>query len=110
MVLDTGDLPMVGSSEFIVLRPSKGAIPVEALLVYLRSEYVQTVLRWSQDGSNHPRFDEQELLELRVPDAVRSQEDEIGAKVQESIDARRGARRRLDEAKTMVERAVITEA
>jgi hypothetical protein len=46
VVLNTGDVPMVGSSEFIVLRPEAEAIRVEALLVYLRSRYIQTVLKW----------------------------------------------------------------
>jgi hypothetical protein len=46
----------VGSSEFIVLRPIKADKPTlsrAALLVFLRSGPVQTILRWSQDGS-HP--------------------------------------------------------
>ena len=107
VVLDTGDVPMVGSTEFIVLRPDVGAIRVEALLVYLRSRYVQTVLKWCQDGSNHPRFDEKELLALRVPDVVRDHQDEIAHKVNESIHARREGRRLLEEAKAMVERAIL---
>ena len=77
--------------------------------MYLRSKYVQTVLKWCQDGSNHPRFDEKELLRLRVPDAVRDHQDEISAKVRASIDARREARRLLDQAKAMVEKAILGE-
>lgn len=109
VVLDTDSIPMVGSTEFIVLRPQKGAVPAEALLVYLRSKYIQTVLKWCQDGSNHPRFDEKELLGLRVPDVVRDCQDDIAAKVQASIHARREARRLLDEAKAMVEKAILGE-
>lgn len=107
VVLDTGPIPMVGSTEFIVLRPKKGAIRVEALLVYLRSKYVQTVLKWCQDGSNHPRFHEGELLNLPIPDVVRDHQDEIAAKVQASNQARRETRRLLDEAKTMIELAIL---
>ena len=107
VVLDTGPIPMVGSTEFIVLRPQKGAVRVEALLVYLRSKYVQTVLKWCQDGSNHPRFREGELLNLRIPDVVRDHQDEIVVKVQASIQARREARRLLDEAKAIVEKAIL---
>ena len=110
VVLDTGPTPMVGSTEFIVLRPQKGAVRVEALLVYLRSRYVQTVLEWCQDGSNHPRFDEEELLRVRVPAVVRDIEDEVSAKVQASIQARRDARRLLEEARTFVEQAIVREA
>jgi len=107
VVLDNGPMPMVGSTEFIVLRPQKGAIRIEALLVYLRSKYVQTVLKWCQDGSNHPRFHESELLNLRIPDVVRDHQDGIAARVQASIQARREARRLLDEAKSMVEKAIF---
>jgi type I restriction enzyme S subunit len=107
VVLNTGDVPMVGSSEFIVLRPGAGAIRVEALLVYLRSRYVQTVLKWCQDGSNHPRFDQKELLTLPVPDVVCDNQEEITDKVKESITARREARQLLEEAKTMVEKAIL---
>ncbi len=107
MVLNTGDVPMVGSSEFIVLRPEAEAIRVEALLVYLRSRYVQTVLKWCQDGSNHPRFDQKELLNLPVPDVVRDNQEEIVDKVNASINARRETCRLLEEAKTMVEKAIL---
>jgi len=107
VVQDNGPVPMVGSTEFIVLRPEKGALAVEALLVYLRSRPVQTILKWSQDGSNHPRFDERELLNLRIPDAVREYEAAIALKVRESFAARREARRLLDEAKRMVEEAIL---
>ena len=62
------EFPMVASTEYIVLRPnSRTALPVEALLVYLRSSLPQIVLKWSQDGSNHPRFDEKEILRMPVP-------------------------------------------
>lgn len=109
VVLDAGPVPMVGSTEFIVLRPQKGAIRVEALLVYLRSRYVQTILKWCQDGSNHPRFHEDELLDLRIPDVVGKHQDKIAAKVKASINARRESQRLLDEAKAMVEKAVLGE-
>ena len=109
VVFNAGPVPMVGSTEFIVLRPKQDAVRVEALLVYLRSKYVQTVLKWCQDGSNHPRFQESELLNLRIPDAVREHQDEIAAKVETSIDARRESLRLLEEAKTMVEKAILTD-
>ncbi len=109
VVLDAGPIPMVGSTEFIVLRPRKDAVRVEALLVYLRCNYIQTVLKWCQDGSNHPRFHESELLGLRIPEVVRNHQDEIVEKVQASIQARRDARRLLDQAKAIVERAILEE-
>ena len=50
------EVEALGSSEFIVLRQRSTRLCPEAMVVYLRSEPVQTILRWSQDGSNHPRF------------------------------------------------------
>jgi hypothetical protein len=79
IVSPSGNLPMVGSTEFIVLRPNQDAVCVEALLVYLRSPSVQTVLKWCQDGSNHPRFDEREVLRLRIPTAVEDVQDDLAA-------------------------------
>lgn len=71
IVEPSAEFPMVASTEYIVLRPrSDTAVPVEALLVYLRSPLPQIVLKWSQDGSNHPRFDEKEILRMPVPRAL----------------------------------------
>jgi len=108
VVQPTDNIPMVGSSEFIVLRPGKDAIKAEALLVYLRSPYVQTVLKWSQDGSNHPRFDEKEILSLRVPKVIEDIQDVLAGFVVKAIAARREARRLLDEAKALVEKTILS--
>lgn len=109
VVLPGGDTPLVGSSEFIVLRPNPNALPVEALLVYLRSPYVQTILKWCQDGSNHPRFDEKELLAIPIPERVTAIGKELTAKVKNAIAARRESQRLLSEAKEMVEKAILGE-
>ncbi len=106
VVLDESDLPMVGSTEFIVLRPKRQSIRIEVLLVYLRSMLPQLIFKWSQDGSNHPRFDEKELLNLRVPDVIRSHEEEIFAMVHSAIGARKQAHALLERAKQAVEVAI----
>jgi restriction endonuclease S subunit len=106
VVLPGGDTPLVGSSEFIVLRPNRKALPVEALLVYLRSPYVQTILKWCQDGSNHPRFDEKELLAIPIPAKIAKIQDHLAARVKDAIAARRESRRILDTAKRAVEMAI----
>ncbi|MHB8927069.1 MAG: restriction endonuclease subunit S [Bacillota bacterium] len=107
VVTDTGNIPMVGSTEFIVLRSKAHSVSPEVLGVYLRSPYVQTVLRWCQDGSNHPRFDQKELLSLRIPDAVLGVQDAIDDCIQTSIAAHRESRRRLNQAKKTVEDAIL---
>jgi fido (protein-threonine AMPylation protein) len=106
VVMDCDDVPMVASTEFIVLRPRADAMRVEALLVYLRSTLPQLIFKWSQDGSNHPRFDEKELLNLRVPDIVLAEQDHLAEMLQSSIHARRRAVELLDAAKRAVEIAI----
>lgn len=98
--------PLVGSTEFIVLRPKTEAIPVEALLVFLRSTLPQLIFQWSQDGSNHPRFDEKELLNLHVPDVVSAISRELTDRVNAATSARRRAKELLKAAKRAVEIAI----
>lgn len=102
-----GGVPMVASTEFIVLRPKQsGGLPVEALMIFLRSALPQTVFKWSQDGSNHPRFDEKELLRLPVPRVLIQQANEYVAAVQSVISKRERAGQFLNAAKRAVEIAI----
>lgn len=106
-VVRTGDdIPSVGSSEFIVLRPKGKAISPETLIVFLRSAPVQTILKWCQDGSQHPRFSEGDLLSIPVPDAVATVSDKITKIVQDGFTARHHARKLLEAAKRAVEIAI----
>jgi type I restriction enzyme S subunit len=100
------DLPSVGSSEFIVLRPRDGSISPETLMIFLRSAPVQTILKWCQDGSQHPRFGEGDLLAIPVPDSVAQVSTEVTKIVQDGFAARNRARRLLDVAKRCVELAI----
>lgn len=109
VVRTDGKIPLVGSSEFIVLRPKTKAdrnIAPETLLTFLRSAPVQTILKWCQDGSQHPRFSENDLLAIHVPDAVEAASDEIAAIVLEGFEARRKSRALLEAAKRAVEIAI----
>jgi hypothetical protein len=106
VVRTTNGIPCVGSSEFIVLRPTGKGLSAETILVYLRCPLVQTILKWSQDGSNHPRFDEDDLAALPVPDRLMQVSTKIEKHVQEAIAARQEATRLLEEAKTMVEESI----
>lgn len=106
-VVRTGDdVPSVGSSEFIVLRPKGNVISPEALMVFLRSAPVQTILKWCQDGSQHPRFSEGDLLSIPVPDALAKASDQIAKIVQDGFTARHHARKLLEVAKCAVEIAI----
>ena len=109
VVRTDGKMPSVGSSEFIVLRPKTKvdkAIAPETLLTFLRSAPVQTILKWCQDGSQHPRFSESDLLAIHLPDAVEAASAEIAAIVQKGFEARARAHALLDAAKRAVEIAI----
>jgi restriction endonuclease S subunit len=106
-IVDTpDDAKTVGSSEFIVLRPSSDQISAEALVVYLRSLPVQLILKWCQSGSNHPRFAEKDLLTIKIPDIVLNIQDTLQSNVRQSIDKSRESKRLLETAKRSVEIAI----
>jgi restriction endonuclease S subunit len=102
----TDKIPTVGSSEFIVLRPKRGGIAPESLMIFLRSTPVQTILKWCQDGSQHPRFSEGDLLSIPLPDAVVEVSPQIAEVVKKGFAARQRARQRWGAAKGAVEVAI----
>lgn len=87
--------PAVGSSEFIVLRSKRLDCPIApaTLMIFLRSQPVQTILKWCQDGSQHPRFSEAELLAIPLPDAVADASTTIEALVGDALSARQNSRK-----------------
>jgi restriction endonuclease S subunit len=106
-IVDTHEeLKTVGSSEFIVLRLNDKAINAETLLVYLRSLPVQQILKWCQSGSNHPRFMEEDLLVIKLPDKVLALQKTIQLNVREAITRSRESKRLLETAKRAVEIAI----
>jgi type I restriction enzyme M protein len=97
--------PTVGSTEFIVLRPREKSCPIAppTLLTFLRSQPVQTILKWCQDGSQHPRFSEKDLLSIPLPDAVAAASPCIEALVDDALSARDQERKLIAAAKRAVE-------
>lgn len=79
---------ILGSSEFIVLRP-KANINSDLLLAFLHSNSVQTILKWSQDGSNHPRFQEDALLNIKLPSVITQKQKYITDLTQKAIKKHR---------------------
>lgn len=102
------EYPTVGSTEFIVLRPreKKCLIAPETLMTFLRSQPVQTILRWCQDGSQHPRFSEKDLLSIPLPIAVSNVSPRIEAMVSRALLTRHRARRLIAASERAVEIAV----
>lgn len=104
----TDEIPAIGSSEFFVLRKSVPSVVVsgEALMVYLKSSPVQTILKWCQDGSQHPRFAERDLMAIPLPDVVADLNDELTAMVRDALDQRARSLTLLEAAKRAVEIAI----
>jgi type I restriction enzyme S subunit len=111
LVRTSDTTPSVGSSEFIVLRSrvQNNALTPEALLIYLRSLPVQTVLKWSQDGSQHPRFNEADLLAIPVPIVILKMSHDLRHLVNRALEARSDAITLLDNAQAEIERLVYSE-
>lgn len=96
----------VGSTEFIVLRPRSERFAVELLLVYLRSFPVQTILKWCQEGSNHPRFNEVELVAIKLPDKLLRIQSQIQYTIREAVKTDKESKLLLEVAKRGVELAI----
>jgi len=107
IVYPAGDIEQIASTEFIVLRRQTDKVTPEALLVYLRSPWIQAVLKWCQDGSNHPRFQDIEILTLPFPNSIISMQDKLTELVQASYNARKQARHQLEEATHTVAETVL---
>lgn len=73
------------STEFIVLRQREETkYTPQFLLIYLLTSEIQNILHWSQTGTQHPRFDEDVLFNLPLPDFSEFIND-IKERVNESI-------------------------
>ena len=75
-------------------------------MTFLRSQPVQTILKWCQDGSQHPRFGEKDLLAIPLPDAVAAASPHIEALVDKALSTRSHAQKLITAAKRAVEIAV----
>ena len=109
VALVADDIRSVASTEFIVLRPVTedcATLSPETTLLYLRSTPIQIVLEWSQDGSNHPRFDPRVVLDLPVPSALIQADAILAERVRESIHRLRAAEESLLRATTLVEELI----
>ncbi|MGO2352523.1 MAG: hypothetical protein ACTH52_06580 [Lactococcus cremoris] len=73
------------SSEFLVLRSLDGD-SISFLIPYLLSKPVQKVFYNSVEGSQHPRFKENDLLNLDIPEEIITNKVEISKIIESSID------------------------
>jgi restriction endonuclease S subunit len=67
----------LASTEFIVLRQKVKNYYPETLFVYLITKEIQNILAWSITGTEHPRFNEDYFLKLKLPDFSEKFQKEI---------------------------------
>ncbi|MBB3113209.1 hypothetical protein FHS18_005312 [Paenibacillus phyllosphaerae] len=77
------------STEFYVLRPKKAGDPLAFLVPYLLSEPIQTIFANAVEGSQHPRFNEDVLLSLLVPETIVEERDHLSQLVTTAISSYR---------------------
>ncbi len=97
-------VPVLASTEFVVLRSVDGA-PIAFLVPWLLSDDVQQVLADAQEGGLHPRVSEEVLLRLVVPAAVLERRAELDDLVRHAAAAERQSRRLLRQAALIVAEA-----
>ena len=81
---DTERAVFCASTEFYVLK-SLNEDPIAYLVPFLLSDVAQTVFANAVEGSQHPRFKEEDLLNLVVPRVLYESRKEVSAKVEAAI-------------------------
>lgn len=81
--LCSNDSNVVCSTEFYVLRSIDGR-SIAFLVPWLLTMNVQQVLQDSVEGAHHPRFSEETLLRLRVPQGLVNDRDAVSRMVEEA--------------------------
>ena len=88
------DARIVCSTEFYVLR-SHGQESIAFLVAFLLSPPAQERLAAAQEGGHHPRFRQDALEALLVPDAVLAVREALSADVERAVAQARAARQSL---------------
>lgn len=96
---------LYGSTEFLVLREkSHTKINKEYLFAFLLTDEVQNILRWSQEGSNHPRFSSKMLNKMRIPVPSVVLQKIIKEKIDKANDLFLMAKEKYGEAEMIIDR------
>ena len=93
------------STEFIVLH-QKEQRNIAFLMPFLLSAPVQTILAWSQDGNEHPRYNEAVLLGLPIPNSVLDLSDSLNTLVEAAQQKASQARDVFQEAEAILTAAL----
>lgn len=76
------------STEFFVLRSRTGE-SIAYLVPFLLSQPAQSVFENSVEGSQHPRFKEEDILNLQIPMSIYNDREKISKRVTEAIKSYR---------------------
>lgn len=79
-----GNNTLCASTEFYVLR-SRNNKSISFLVPYLLSDSVQTVFANAVEGSQHPRFKDEDINNLIIPFSLLDRQDELSEKVENAI-------------------------
>jgi hypothetical protein len=83
--LTVGGVGMACSTEFFVLRSTSDS-SIAFLVHWLLDEKTQEVLRVGQEGGHHPRFTEEHLLNLIVPEEILEKRDDLSKEIERASD------------------------
>ena len=95
------DMHVCASTEFYVLR-SRNNESIAFLVPFLLSEVAQSVFANSVEGSQHPRFKEEDILNLVIPSQLFDEREKISQNVSTAIHQYREYERALAKAITHV--------
>lgn len=87
--IDKGEEIMGASTEFYVLRTRKKGESIAFLVPFLLSDVVQNVFTNSVEGSQHPRFKDEDILNLVVPKKIFDNRTNITNEVIKAIESYR---------------------
>jgi hypothetical protein len=102
------EIELVCSTEFFVLRSISGA-SIAFLVPFLLSGSVQKVLSASQEGGHHPRFGEDTLLRLPIPQTLAEDRERLSAEVIHGIGLYRQRENALKQLIATAENAITAE-
>ena len=92
---------LCASTEFYVLRPRNNE-SIAFLVPFLLSKAAQTVFANSVEGSQHPRFKEEDILNLVIPSQLFEEREKISQDISNAIDQYREYEKSLGTAITHV--------
>lgn len=97
------NLQLCASTEFYVLR-ARNHESIAFLVPFLLSEAAQTVFANSVEGSQHPRFKEEDILNLVIPSELFEEREKISQDISNAINQYREYEKSLESAISRVNR------